>query len=62
MKKLSLILFSVLIFFTISIVKSSEKNVAKGKPRIIDGDTIEINKEKIFQSINNVGFSIGENS
>ena len=66
MKKLSLILFSVLIFFTISIVKSSEKNVTKGKPRIIDGDTIEINKEKIrFGGINSperneVGYNLAK--
>tara|TARA_B100001540_G_scaffold290820_1_gene287823 strand:- start:857 stop:1321 length:465 start_codon:yes stop_codon:yes gene_type:complete len=53
MKKLSLILFSILILITSSFVNSSEKNFAKGKARIIDGDTIEINKEKIrFSGIN----------
>ena len=53
MKKLSLILFSILFLITHSFVYSSEKNFAKGKARIIDGDTIEINKEKIrFGGIN----------
>ena len=53
MKKLSLILFSILISITYSFVSSSEKNIAKGKARIIDGDTVEINKEKIrFGGIN----------
>ena len=53
MKKLSLILFSIVILINFSFTNSSEKNVAKGKARIIDGDTIEINKEKIrFGGIN----------
>ena len=53
MKKLNLILFSILILITFSFVNSAENNVAKGKARIIDGDTIEINKEKIrFGGIN----------
>ena len=53
MKKLSLILFSIVILITCSIVNSAENNVVKGKARIIDGDTIEINKEKIrFGGIN----------
>ena len=53
MRKLSLILFSILILISYSFVYSSEKNVAKGKARIIDGDTIEINMEKIrFGGIN----------
>ena len=53
MKKPSLILFSILILITFSFVNSEENNVAKGKARIIDGDTIEINKEKIrFGGIN----------
>ena len=47
MKKLSQILFSIVILITYSIVNSAENNVVKGKARIIDGDTIEINKEKI---------------
>ena len=53
MKKLSLILFSIIILINFSFTNSSEKNVVKGKARIIDGDTIEINKEKIrFGGIN----------
>ena len=53
MKKLSLILFSIIILINFSFTNSSEKNVAKGNARIIDGDTIEINKEKIrFGGIN----------
>ena len=53
MKKLSLILFSVVILINYSFTYSSEKNVAKGKARVIDGDTIKINKEKIrFAGIN----------
>tara|TARA_Y100000996_G_C22055184_1_gene450821 strand:- start:26 stop:490 length:465 start_codon:yes stop_codon:yes gene_type:complete len=53
MKKLSQILFSIVILITCSIVNSAENNVLKGKARIIDGDTIEINKEKIrFGGIN----------
>ena len=46
MKKLSLILFSIIILINFSFTNSSEKNTVKGKARIIDGDTIEINKEK----------------
>ena len=53
MKKPSLILFSIIILITCSIVNSAENNTVKGKARIIDGDTIEINKEKIrFGGIN----------
>ena len=53
MKKLRLILFSILVLISYSIAYSSEKNLAKGKPRIIDGDTIVIDKEKIrFGGIN----------
>ena len=53
MQKLNLILFSILILITFSFVNSAENNVAKGKARIIDGDTVEINKEKIrFGGIN----------
>jgi len=53
MKKLSLILFSIIILINFSFINSSEKNITKGKARIIDGDTIEINKEKIrFGGIN----------
>ena len=53
MKKLNRILSSLLVLISFSIVNSSEKNFAKGKARIIDGDTIEIDKEKIrFGGIN----------
>ena len=49
MKKLSLNLssFAIIILFTISFAYSSEKNIAKGKASIIDGDTIIISDEKI---------------
>ena len=49
MKKLSLSLssFIILILFNVSFVYSSEKNIAKGRAIIIDGDTIEINRERI---------------
>ena len=66
MKKLSLILFSILVLISYSIVNSSEKNFAKGKARIIDGDTIEINKEKIrfgginSPEINEVGYKLAK--
>ena len=66
MQKLGLILFSVLILITSSFVKSLEINLVKGKARIIDGDTIEINKEKIrFGGINSperneVGFRLAK--
>ena len=53
MKKLSLILFSIIILVNFSFTNSSEKNITKGKARIVDGDTIENNKEKIrFGGIN----------
>ena len=53
MKKLSLTLFSILVLISYSVSNSTEKNLAKGKARIIDGDTIEIDKEKIrFGGIN----------
>ena len=53
MKKLNRILSSLLVLISFSIVNSSEKNFAKGKARVIDGDTIEIDKEKIrFGGIN----------
>tara|TARA_B100000965_G_scaffold304931_1_gene263757 strand:+ start:200 stop:667 length:468 start_codon:yes stop_codon:yes gene_type:complete len=50
MKKQSLNLissFAILILFIFSFAYSSEKNIAKGKARIIDGDTIIIINEKI---------------
>ncbi len=49
MKKQSLNLssFITIIFFIFSFAYSSEKNIAKGKASIIDGDTIIIRNEKI---------------
>ena len=49
MKKLSLSLssFAIIILFTFSFACSSEKNIAKGKAKITDGDTIKINGERI---------------
>ena len=49
MKKQSLNLssFVTIILFTFSFAYSSEKNIAKGKASIIDGDTIIIRDEKI---------------
>ena len=49
MKKRSLNLSSVIIIilFIFSFAYSSEKNIAKGKAIIIDGDTIKISGEKI---------------
>ena len=49
MKKQSLNLssFVTIILFTFSFAYSSEKNIAKGKASIIDGDTIIISGEKI---------------
>ena len=45
MKKLSLILFSLLIFFEIQ--SFGEEKLIFGKAKVIDGDTIKINGEKI---------------
>ena len=49
MKKQSLNLssFITIIFFIFSFAYSSEKNIAKGKASIVDGDTIIIRNEKI---------------
>jgi len=47
MKKLSLILLSLLVLSLSSTIStSSEKNVS-GKAKVVDGDTIKINKKKI---------------
>ena len=46
MKKLSLILFSLVIFFT-NISSSKEEKIISGKARVVDGDTIKINKISI---------------
>ena len=49
MKKLSLTLSSlvIIILFSFSFSYSDEKNIAKGKAIVMDGDTIKINGEKI---------------
>ena len=47
MKKLNLILFSLLIFFLLTIVSFSSEKIILGNAQIIDGDTIKINKKKI---------------
>ena len=49
MKKQSLNLssFAIIILFIFSLAYSSEKSIAKGKARIVDGDTIKISDEKI---------------
>ena len=47
MKKLSLSLFSLLIFFSFPATSICSENIISGKAKIIDGDTIKINKEKI---------------
>ena len=46
MKKLSLILFSLVIFFT-NISSSKEEKIISGKARVVDGDTIKINEISI---------------
>ena len=53
MKKqnLNLISFAIIILFTFSFSYSSEKNIAKGKASIIDGDTIKINNENTQETI-----------
>ena len=47
MKKLSLILFSLFIFLTLSTLSISDEKIILGKAKVIDGDTIKINKKKI---------------
>ena len=49
MKKLSLTLSSliIVILFSFSFSYSDEKNIAKGKAIVIDGDTVKINGKKI---------------
>ena len=47
MKKLSLILFSLLIFFTVSNLAIGNEKIILGNAKVIDGDTIKINKKKI---------------
>ena len=47
MKKLSLSLFSFLILFSFTIISFSSEKILLGKAKVIDGDTIKINKKKI---------------
>ena len=47
MKKLSLNLFSALIFLTLSNIAISNEKTISGKAKVVDGDTIKINKKKI---------------
>jgi len=47
MKKLSLILFSFLIFLLLSSPSISSEKIISGKASVIDGDTIKINNKKI---------------
>ena len=47
MKKLSLILFSLITFFILSVHSISGEKTISGNVKVIDGDTIKINKKKI---------------
>ena len=47
MKKLNLNLFSLLIFLLFPIISISSEKVILGKAKVIDGDTLKINQEKI---------------
>ena len=47
MKKLSLILFSILILFSFQKPLFSQDNLIHGIPIVLDGDTIKINNKKI---------------
>ena len=47
MKKLSLILFSILILLSLPNLSASAEKIIKGKPVVLDGDTIRIANEKI---------------
>ena len=47
MKKLSLNLFSALIFLTLSNIAISNEKTISGKAKVVDGDTIKINKKKV---------------
>ena len=46
MKKLSLILFSLITFFILSVHSISGEKTISGNVKVIDGDTIKINKKK----------------
>ena len=47
MKKLSLILFSLLILLILPTFSTGDEKTILGKAKVIDGDTIKINKKKI---------------
>ena len=47
MKKPSLILFSLITFFILSVHSISGEKTISGNVKVIDGDTIKINKKKI---------------
>jgi len=47
MQKPSLILFSLLIFLSFTTLSVCNEKVISGKAKVIDGDTIKINKIKI---------------
>ena len=47
MKKLSLSLFSLFIFFSLTTISISSEKTISGKAKVIDGDTIKINTTKI---------------
>jgi len=46
-KKLSLSLFSLLIFFSLTAISICNDKIIIGQVKVIDGDTIKINKKKI---------------
>ena len=46
MKKLSLSLFSLLTFLIFSTLSNSAEKTISGNAKVIDGDTIKINKKK----------------
>ena len=47
MKKLSLSLFSIILFLSIITSAISVEKIITGKARVTDGDTIKINDQKI---------------
>ena len=46
MKRLSLRLFSLLFFFLLPTISICDEKNISGKAKIVDGDTIKINKKK----------------
>ena len=51
MKKLNQILFSLLTLLIFSTLLNSAEKTIVGNAKVIDGDTIKINKEKIYFKI-----------